>query len=419
MYDEDRNTALSMYSELFERAPDPEALIAFLNSPTRQAVLLARSYNARERDLAIRGQAGSGDADVDSGAVPPFVKIIRDLTAKAEAQELLSSYASAWVDTDESRFRMRSYEETTDDAAEGSESSERAEDAEGNEAEPAPLPSGPELSSERFPDADAPLETLTEEKVRGTELSSGAEAPASDAPNTAEEPQNTDKRDENDKRIDRKGSVEQLMADFMKESAEKTGKRTGSGDSEGTLQAAEEENGSAPASHAEPLPVRKKTADNSFGFDDESPSSTESAYDTYLKKSGKDKKENRPGKTFSPPEADEEHKELSVPLLILYILVSVPVTALLLLLLLIPSAISLALSILLTVFGIQVISSAFSGFAVFADIMVVLGAALILIALGLLFLWLFLWLIGHVMVDLINSAIVLGQKIVMSGGDVD
>ena len=54
--------------------------------------------------------------------------------------------------------------------------------------------------------------------------------------------------------------------------------------------------------------------------------------------------------------------------------------------------------------------AAFSGFPVFADILIVLGCAIILLALGLLFLWLFIWFVGAVIGGLIRWVIQLGGK---------
>ena len=49
MVEEDRQTALAMYSRLFDDAVDEQQLMDLLVSPTRQAVVIARTYDARER----------------------------------------------------------------------------------------------------------------------------------------------------------------------------------------------------------------------------------------------------------------------------------------------------------------------------------------------------------------------------------
>ena len=61
--------------------------------------------------------------------------------------------------------------------------------------------------------------------------------------------------------------------------------------------------------------------------------------------------------------------------------------------------------------GVVAVSAAFSGgFAVFANILVVLGMAAMLLALSLLFLWIFIWFVGSVMVGLVNGVVSLGRK---------
>ena len=97
--------------------------------------------------------------------------------------------------------------------------------------------------------------------------------------------------------------------------------------------------------------------------------------------------------------------------MILYLLIAVPVTALGVLILLIPAVICLALSVVCGMTAFQVIAAAFGNFAVFADIMVVLGAALAFVALTLLFFWLFIWFIAGAIAGLINVSIRLGGKI--------
>ena len=54
--------------------------------------------------------------------------------------------------------------------------------------------------------------------------------------------------------------------------------------------------------------------------------------------------------------------------------------------------------------------AAFGGFPVFADILIVLGCAIIALALGLLFLWLFIWFVGAVIGGLIRWVVQLGSQ---------
>ena len=99
-----------------------------------------------------------------------------------------------------------------------------------------------------------------------------------------------------------------------------------------------------------------------------------------------------------------------MPLAVLYAIIAVPVTVLIACILLIPTFASLGLSGLCLFVGFKVVLAAFAGFSMFSDIMVVLGSGVILLALGLLFLWLFIWFIGGAIAGVINAAIKLGGK---------
>ena len=97
-------------------------------------------------------------------------------------------------------------------------------------------------------------------------------------------------------------------------------------------------------------------------------------------------------------------------LLILFILLAIPITLALVALLLVPTAASLGAAVAAIAGGSGTLIAAFSGLPVFADVMIVLGAAIIVLALGLLFLWLFIWFIGGAIVGLIRGVLALGRK---------
>ena len=74
MYEEDRQEALAMYAGMFEDAEDEQALIQALVSPTRQAVVIARAYNDKERKLQVHAQSredGDEGGDEDDGNQVP------------------------------------------------------------------------------------------------------------------------------------------------------------------------------------------------------------------------------------------------------------------------------------------------------------------------------------------------------------
>ena len=100
----------------------------------------------------------------------------------------------------------------------------------------------------------------------------------------------------------------------------------------------------------------------------------------------------------------------NVPLLVLFVIAAIPVTLTLLALLLFLTLLSLSMAIGMIALGVTLILAAFSGFAVLADVLMLFGAALIALALGLVFLWTTFWLIGGVMVGLVRWVIGLGRK---------
>ena len=105
----------------------------------------------------------------------------------------------------------------------------------------------------------------------------------------------------------------------------------------------------------------------------------------------------------------ETVRKPKVFLLILYILFAIPLTLAGVVLLLVPTLLFLLLAAVTIGAGVMVFSASFSGFVVFADMLVVLGTAIIVLALGLLFLWIFIWFIGGAIVGLIRSVIELGD----------
>ncbi len=96
--------------------------------------------------------------------------------------------------------------------------------------------------------------------------------------------------------------------------------------------------------------------------------------------------------------------------LILYILLAIPLTICAIAVLLVPAILFLALSVAAIICGVVLVSTAFKGFAVFADIMVVLGVSMVLFALGLLFLWTAIWFVGGAIVGVVHGVAALCEK---------
>lgn len=332
MYEEDRQTALAMYNRLFDEVDDEQGLLQLLVSPTRQAVVIARSYNAKERKLQVHAQSREESETADDGDAPEFIGVIEGIR-----EEALSRQAPKAAEVSADQFSM-----FEDDFF-------------------APTPEAPSAEAEVQPEAPA-----AEAAVEAPAEASPAEAAETEAPAPAEP-------------VD---EVDAFIADFsipadQQEFAPEAGEQT------------------APAEEIEPAAEAEAAESDE---DDSAPIEIEE----------EDVEE------YDDGYYDEDYEPVRKPrvfLLILYILLAVPVGLLGILLLIVPTLLFLVLAGLIITGGVMAVTSAFgSGIAVFADIMVIIGMAFILLALGLLALWIAVWLVGGAMVGLVRGLIHLGGK---------
>ena len=332
MYEEDRQAALAMYSKMFDDAAEEQLLLQFLVSPTRQAVVLARAYDAKERKLQVHTQSrdDAGYDDIPEGELPPFILAISDLQQEAIAQGIFEPVEAA-PEVDENQFSL--FDEFAQDAP--------AE----QEAVWTDVPSVPQNGTD-----------MQEPDIAGDE-----DAPVSDSVSEFAD------------------AVDAFLADFSI--------------ADGEL---------VPKSAESPAPVEEEPVPP--------PAETEEA-----------EEEPVPADPVpvTEPEFEEELEEEQVPatqrkakvfLLILYIIFAIPLGILGVAALLVPTLLSLSLAICFVSAGVLVLTAAFGGFAIFADLMVILGLAIILLALGLLLTWLFIWFIGGAIVGLIRGLCHLGGK---------
>jgi len=321
MYEEDRQTALSMYSDMFDDAEDDTALAQFLASPTRQAVLVARSYNSKDHKLLVRAQAKGENAVADQGTLT-FVTMIEDLRKAAEEKNIVR------VRVDEKQFSLF---EAADEAA--PDPATPAEEAEPAEAQPVSL----------FDDA-APAAVIPAEEA--SEVPAEAEPAAPAADEAAEEVQPDG------------ASEEDAPADDALPSAAET--------AEAPVEASE-------AAEAAEEP--------------ESPAAEEPV---------------APTGTVRKPK---------VFLLILYTLFAIPVAIAGIAILLVPALVCLVTAGATIVTAVLAAMAALTGgFGLLADILLVVGGALVLLGIGLLFLWLFVWFIICAMAGHIRGLRTLGSK---------
>ena len=335
MYEEDRQTALQVYAGMFEEAEDEQSLLQSLVSPIRQAVLVARAYNATERKLSVHSQSRE-DAPVVEGQ-PAFLAKIYEIRAEA-----LSTQPEKAVE-DENQFSL------FDEASGAIAPSIVIPDEEFVEVQVAEEPEAPAEPAAPEAEAEAPAAEESAEPAPEVE----AEAAEAEPEEAAGEPAETEAEPEAEKAAD---EVDAFMADFSLP-AEAEAKQTPA----------------EPA--AEPAPAAEAVEEAASRFTD--------------------------------PKIVRKPRIL---ILIPFILFAVPLTLIGILLLLIPTALCLGLAAGFLTAGVVAVTAAFSGFAVLADLFVILGAALLLLAFGLLFLWLFVWFIGGAIVGLVRGVIELGRE---------
>ena len=348
MYEEDRVQALAMYNSMFDETDDETGLLQLLVSPTRQAVNLARSYDAKERKLQAHSQAREEGAHAEEE--PAFVQVIDRIREQAAALRTAAPQVS------DDQFSL--FEDATLDT---SVFDDVAAELDHQPDTPAPAPLAAEPAS--YPDEDA-----------------GEEAPAPDADaEEAEEAPAAETETPDD-------AVDAFLADFSIQDDALAGGEEAPAPPEEPHPSPDAEKAETPAAAvtaapvpAEPLPELNKTSEP-----EPAPA------------------EDKPKQTARKPR---------VFLLILYILLAIPVTLLGIAVLLVPTALCLGLAVSAITLGIAGLGAAFGSFSVIADILLVLGCALVVLALGLLLVWTFIWFVFGAIPGLIRGVIRLGRKL--------
>ncbi len=424
MYEEDRQRALSMYERMFDITEDEQGLIQHLMSPTRQAVIIARAYDAKERKLSVSTQV-RGDTDETEGSeIPKFVlainKIFDDLFPDS-AEDALEKDQVSFFDlglaqkedftapkpavpagavllSDTQKFRL---------------DPQAAEAGDANEAET--------TAADEAPDADfVPADETVSVEPDSTDetqdfLAGGAtidelitawkkdlEADMGGTAETAADP---------DAAADVPAAAEELPAQETEEEISSE---------ELPASSAEE----APAPEEAPVEEAAEEAPEDAEVPETDGAESEAAAETDIPvedSDGADAVEEAAPVPEAPLPAGSRKsaaapQEASVPKTVLFLLVAIPVALLLLALLLIPTMLFVGVSAGLIILGATLAVSAFSGFSVLADLLLLIGAALVALALGLLFLWLTVWTIGGGMGGVIRTIGNLHRKLCMKKG---
>ncbi len=515
MYEEDRRYALDMYERMFDIAEGSEQwLIQNLMSPTRQAVIIARSYNAKERKLSV--SAEWREKEDQDGETPPFVltinKIFDDLFPDDEGSEGTDDSQDTPADRngtekkEAKRPRMpkaavlldqtQEFESVTASAAEEMtlEDSEEELGQEDYWTDQTTLEAETDIEAEPDPrvqivDRTEFYDFTEEEQASGVEeksvdVASDSETAVQTGTETSEQGNVPQRGTETSVEEQLEGASQNRVQPKKRRSIEellgfRKGKKRSEDSEQSTAEPAEETKQTAEAqsdavelkeesetvsdipvgADASPrsLPDQKeqevasaKTLVKVVPLEDPDvlpeeaasskvipvkPAKLSSPEDNETRKKNKDTAESEAAGNSSQeqgtepreskglyfdlpeeepvirkPEARKREEEAvpvrrvpNIPAMILFFIVAIPSVPVMLILLALLVALCVSLSFATIALGSILVISSFSGFAVLADILLLLGAAIIALALGLLFLWLAIWLIAEAIVGLLRS----------------
>lgn len=347
MNDEDRLQVLQLYEEIFEDAGNETAVLQMLVSPTRQAVNLARAYDAKRNRL------------VDDRDLPGHLLVIEELRRQVES---IMPAAPVVNDNQISLFDEPDLADTVfDDLKLGA-----LPEIEEPEEEEDELPEG----IVRYPDED-----------KASEAPPPPLAPAVE-PLGGEEP---------GKELDEfSDAVEAFLSDFTIKDE--------SGQETTPFQ------GTAADDRGQGLTARMSVTGPGMDMQDED-RPLPPALDTPVQRVRDDVKPILKERTV------RIKREANVPLLILFIVIAVPITLLCMALILIPALLCLSFGTTGLCAGVSGLAGAFTAFSVFADILLVFGLSLGVTAIGLLLFWCFVSLLAGAVPGLIRSVCGLARRL--------
>ena len=422
MFKEDRAEILQHYNELLDNAEDEQALLEEFGSPTKLAVTISRTYSREERKLSV-----SVDSKVEESEDREYTKpdesqfrTIKPAQAVEEEVDYLGSYAEIVEEIrremaeengveyvpiffdnpepeNEAEPETEEVEEETAEVEEGEEEvPEETEDEAETESESEELTEDDDASTEETQseeensseESEAEPED-TEAEVAEEEEESESEESEEDAP--AEEDAPEEESDEEDNSADSEDEAsEEAEADENSEETEAESEED-----------SEEKESESEETEAVPLTEESDVEEPVEAVQRVIPEIPDYTTD-FLK------------------EAEEEKissQKLSPALLVLYLIFAIPIGLVLLI---------LTAAVTLTVLGggaaamaggVLLVAFSLSGITVTADIMLIVGGALIAFGLGILLLWTGFWLIIAGFKNLINGIVKLGRKICVKGAE--
>lgn len=375
MYEEDRVRALEMYDEIFDEVDNETSVLQLLVSPTRQAVNLARAYDARERKF-----------QEDDGQEPAYQLVIEDI--RRQAAMLTPPAAPKYEDGQISLFNDAEANENVFDSLGLDDLT-----AFGAEAPAQDTHTRQEISL--FPDEDR----------------DGEPAPLAPPPVSVTD-QNADDASAHEVETF-SDAVDAFLADFaIQDDLSEAGEpeqipiapnRDEDAAPEEITQPSREKREEA-ASTPEAEAAQPNPAENPQSVRTEMPTAARAQTPRAEQKSVTQAAQDLPDMTGTA------ERRANIPLLLLFILLAVPVGLLCIALILPFAALFLALAVGSLYLGFGGIVASFS-FSVFADILLVFGLSLALAAIGLLLLWFFIWLLIGAIPGLVQGICALGRKL--------
>lgn len=399
MYDDDRQAAIEMFEQMFESCTDEQQLLQYLVSPTRQAVILARAYDSKERKM--RGK--------DDGSEPSFITAINNIKADAPAM-FFEENPSLFEDMggEEPAFEIGVTREQEDDSAQEQDGEEELISVLPQQISVEDLVEPLLEQQEEEPKSEA--ETETSEQTQESQEDVQATAKPEEAETPAEE--ETFSYLSDSAVGDFADAVDAFLADFAIEDGELV----------------KLESKSEPASEPEEIEEPEQNDDSKepdrkpgnleairAALGDERAEAAKAQKKPLTEKTVSEQKPVKKPAVIELEDEDEEDDETPtirkprVFLLIVYLIFAIPITLVLIALLLIPTFVSFCAAVVAAWVGVSIFGSALS-FAVFAETLVVVGAGLLAAAVAVLFLWLFIWFIGGAIVGLVRGVVLLADK---------
>ena len=373
MYEEDRDRALEMYDEIFDEVNNETAVLQLLVSPTRQAVNLARAYDARERRYQD-----------DDGEEPAYQLVIEDIRRQAGT---LVPEEPKYGDGQLSLFG--------DDAA-----ADNVFDSLGLDI----LPESHEESAAPADDVRREISMFPDEDREG-ETAPLAPPPAVPAGQGEEKAPVQDVDDFSD-------TVEAFLKDFTLND-ELADRKVPEEEKEPVFSFQDED----PVQQEPPVPVPERenagktaSAHKNTAVHHPPLSQQHSVQDMSAQPLRQEPRSQEPAIQDLPDMTGTAERRASVPLLILFIILAIPAGLLCLGLILCAALLSLGLAALAVCVGGSGLVAAF-GFSVFADILLVFGLSLALAAIGLLLLWVFIWMLAGAIPGLVRGLVGLARKL--------